>query len=720
MNKLLRCLLSFLIASTSPIALAGPAVIWNGSNAKMLPQASMLTFQGHNITYNGDVNYIQNQGAEGDGIGSTPAQWTTYNDAAGTAPVDCTGGSPSITWTANATTPLLNLQDFNFTKGASNRQGDGVAAAFTVSGADTNKMLALSFMVKSTSANYVASDMSVWVYDVTNSQLITPPNNTIPQGFTGTFSTSFVTSSSTSYRLCVHQASTNANSYNVYFDNFYVGPGSQVQGAAVSYLGSLSGLSVSGNGSKVFTIANRAWRIGSNLALEFSLSGNATASGSSANTNFSINLPAGYTIDQTALPSGGFGSGADTLGFVQTYGITAASQYDYSVKAFPTTTSSIVFLKPNVSPTAYTIADLNVARAMEVGGYVTIPIAEWAGNGTVNLGPLNGCEYATNSSTSTTTSDTTSFAYNFNQPIQSITADLSRRVRFRYGYQFGDQYGIMVSANGSQWVDLLALSSGVPAGGAAGISSYMRQTSTFYGIQKPMPITANTTDFDIAFGAYAISNSTYAAAGQEWSAGAGAYYWTAWHCTQGAAVGFGLATTTQSGLVSTTTQSFAGAKQFTSGGYYGNVPTVYSATQSIPNSTSFSSPSSQTQITIDSNVVTNAAWAGGGSTVSTGTGTYTIGRIGYYRVDVINNTSAANTTTSKAVRVTYGGTASLLTLASVDQAIEGSTVSDLGEVASGFFQVTAVGQTITVNPIARASFTPGTVNQAVRIVITPL
>jgi hypothetical protein len=69
------------------------------------------------------------------------------------------------------------------------------------------------------------------------------------------------------------------------------------------------------------------------------------------------------------------------------------------------------------------------------------------------------------------------------------------------------------------------------------------------------------TDVDIAFGTYAaVGSSTYGAAGVTWASSAGSAYWRVKKVAGGQAVGFGAATATQSGLVNTTTQTFAGIK----------------------------------------------------------------------------------------------------------------------------------------------------------------
>lgn len=58
-------------------------------------------------------NFISNPSPVKDTTG-----WATYADAAGTAPVDGTGGSPTVTWTRTTSSPLSETASFLFTKDA--------------------------------------------------------------------------------------------------------------------------------------------------------------------------------------------------------------------------------------------------------------------------------------------------------------------------------------------------------------------------------------------------------------------------------------------------------------------------------------------------------------------------------------------------------------------------------------------------------------------------
>jgi hypothetical protein len=185
----------------------------------------------------GEINYIDNADAESNTDG-----WATYADAAGSTPVDGTGGSATTTFTRQSGTVLRGNQSFKITKDAANRQGEGASYDFTIKGQDVSKKLKIQFDFKTDEdAAYATGDYTVYIYDVTNSTLITPVDTDIIAG-QNIFQTSFNSTTSTSYRLIFHCATTNASAYDIYIDNVIVGPGMTSQGAAIGPWKSTSGL----------------------------------------------------------------------------------------------------------------------------------------------------------------------------------------------------------------------------------------------------------------------------------------------------------------------------------------------------------------------------------------------------------------------------------------------------------------------------------------------
>lgn len=187
-----------------------------GGTASQLPNDDKIWVKalGINKTLNaaivaGDIsggvgkNYLQAGNAEG----SNP--FTMYADGAA-SPVDGTGGSPTATITISATSPLSGSKSFIFTSGA---LGNGGAAPFTLEVADKSSMQTL---VVSTDGAFASGDLSVWLYDVTNSVLISPQPTQFLSPASGKQQFIFQMGTGTSYKFLIHQAT--ANSFTAKFE----------------------------------------------------------------------------------------------------------------------------------------------------------------------------------------------------------------------------------------------------------------------------------------------------------------------------------------------------------------------------------------------------------------------------------------------------------------------------------------------------------------------
>lgn len=244
------------------------------------------------------INYITNPDAEANVTG-----WNTYADAAGSSPVDGTGGSPNVTITRTTSTPLRGTGSLLLTKDAANRQGQGVSTDFTIDSADQAKVINVSFDYAIASGTFVSgdsSDVRVFLYDVTNAVLVPVTPFTIQGGSTGSFKFTGVfqtASNSTSYRLILHIATTSASAYTFKFDNVVVGPQIVEYGSAVT-----DWVAFTPTGSWVTnTTYTGYWRrVGDSMDIiwRVALSGAPTA------TSLTLNLPSGYSIDTTKITGG--------------------------------------------------------------------------------------------------------------------------------------------------------------------------------------------------------------------------------------------------------------------------------------------------------------------------------------------------------------------------------------------------------------------------------
>jgi len=296
----------------------------------------------------GGRNYIEeNPDAETNTTG-----WVTYADAAGSIPVDGTGGSANITWTRTTSTPLAGDGSFLLTKDAVNRQGQGVSFDFTIEREDRGKMLQIDYTYEIASGTYATGDLSWHIYDVTNSRYIQPSAYQVENVGVSSYAQplTFQTSiDSTSYRLILHVASTSAVAYTAKFDSVKVGPQNQANGPPVTDWVSYT---PTGSWTSNSTYSGKYRIIGDTMHYKVRV---AIAGGSPNATSLTINhMPAGFSIDTSKLLGT---NGAEVV--VATCGVTAngnaysATAYHNGTNIAPVTnvTSSSYSLITNISNT---------------------------------------------------------------------------------------------------------------------------------------------------------------------------------------------------------------------------------------------------------------------------------------------------------------------------------------------------------------------------------
>lgn len=228
---------------------------------------------------------------------------SSYADAAGTSPVDGTGGSATITCTRTTSSPISGDGSLLITKDAANRQGQGCSIPFTIDRGDRATMQTIVLPYEVASGTFTAgtdttnSDLVMWVYDVTNSVLI-PVQGTgrfysnTADYFFGYFQTN---SNSTSYRLIFHQALTGTSAYTLKVDNVKIFKSKFSVGTIISDWVSYTYTGfTSSNG-----VMNSKWRrVGNMMEVMQSMEWSNTAGAFSGN----FGLPTGYTIDTAKLP----------------------------------------------------------------------------------------------------------------------------------------------------------------------------------------------------------------------------------------------------------------------------------------------------------------------------------------------------------------------------------------------------------------------------------
>lgn len=208
-------------SSTPPVE--GQALLWNSVNSEWEPGNVSSVGSGDGL------NYLEGDNSTAE---TTIGDWVTYNDGASSSPVDGENGTTNIT--LNRTTIgseiLRGSASFKLSKDAANRQGEGVSIPFTIDPKDKGQEIIFKLDFKTT-ANYVSGDIVGYIYDVTNGSLIGVLGNDNNGEFfahTGegaTFIGQFTSAlDSTSYRLILHIASTNALAYDFIFVRGRLGP----------------------------------------------------------------------------------------------------------------------------------------------------------------------------------------------------------------------------------------------------------------------------------------------------------------------------------------------------------------------------------------------------------------------------------------------------------------------------------------------------------------
>ena len=266
------------------------------------------------------------------------------------------------------------------------------------------------------------------------------------------------------------------------------------------------------------------------------LRGSFRVSGTGAGSTVTYSMPSGLTINSAALPY----ASPDERNSVGSGSFYVSSSDVRALTVVPDSTTALRF----ATTSQYPILGSALSSPQEIFFTAIIPIAEWAGSGTVNLG-AGSVEYAYNSSTANS-NDTSSFAYGpsgvvFGSYTSTATsfAVITKRVRFQYPIQEDDQIVVELNA-GNGWQEL---------GTIAAIQALQRQynsgtaSSVAYGMYFDR-VSGSTTDLDINFGSSGrtTANTGLGTAGETW-ASVTSFKWRVRKAKAGAAVGFGMAGT---------------------------------------------------------------------------------------------------------------------------------------------------------------------------------
>lgn len=537
---------------------ANGSVIVNkrGSSAQVMWDGTQWAIDSANYNTDFDTNprdaYFYDT-FEQDTSNAAVTNWITYNNGAVVAPTTGTGGTvnPDFTFLVSNTTPLAGSSSAVLTHTANNRQGHGVSRAFTVPlGYSSPRKNEFTFLLDTTSANYVAGYAVVYIYDITNSTLITPSNTSLPQGYRGLWSVSWDSSTSTSYRVIIHCSTATTTAWTLKVDNVLAGPGVIGQVPAIGPLTSLSPTTSLTNA----TLTGSYYRVGEKMRfwITVTFTGTPAASGFSFTSAQILN---GTGLTGAVLSVGDqshFSWHAGDAG-IQNYAGAATTGNDGTVILWAATGTAGLSTTNSFA--------MSTGDSVSFSGEMTI--AQWQGNGTLNSGAGAQVEYAWNTNITNTT-DTTGFgsgASGVNIAAFGTSAK-AKRVQFQNPIQQDDIVVLQISADfGVTWID------------AGENNNYCNpassQNTADYGVSL---VPVNSTQVDALFGTYRFpSGSTFGAAGATWVSPTGQYKWRVKKVKSSAPVGFGLATSTTTGLVKDRKEYIAGTA------YANGTPTVTSA-----------------------------------------------------------------------------------------------------------------------------------------------
>jgi uncharacterized protein YdeI (BOF family) len=340
----------------------------------------------------GPINYaLSNADAEDNGT----TGYVVYQDTAGTSPVNGAGtvvdGTP-ITFTASTSSPLRGTKSFLITQPNSHSvQGEGVAFAFSIDAADKAKMLQVSydFNASSTfvaSSGTTASDIQMFIYDVTNSVIIP----LIPQVITSNGANNFTykavfqtASNSTSYKLLWHCSNTSANAtgFQFKFDNVAITSQVISQGPGRSDMKAfpmvITGTTTNPTKATTTLYDSAYWaQDGDMMELRYDY-GHSNNTGSAVGSGtYLFALPAGYTIDTNKMVA----NVTYASGICGPAAVTGTGQDAGYVKAYDSTHLAIFIMDP-VNEGFYGSGLIGINAAdVRISFKARVPIVGWSSN----------------------------------------------------------------------------------------------------------------------------------------------------------------------------------------------------------------------------------------------------------------------------------------------------------------------------------------------------
>lgn len=483
-----------------------------------------------------------------------------------------TGSSSAVGWTASSanitvatTVTAAELPRENTTRGGIKITGVSGNSAyayyrFTLDDVDLNRKLKIKFDLKPVSG-YVASDMKVDLYSNTASdytgtstRIATSADSSsicaIPN-LTGQFQVAVdMPGSSAPYmelRIGLNATSTQA----IVVSDVVVGPGIQPQGVVISEWQSYT---PTGAWTANCTYTGRWRRVGQNMEVQARVV--ATGGPTPTNTELTIQIPTGYTIDESATPvSGTVNDRPCGVGVV----------WDDGTRVYPAVVhavSSAGALKVRVQDTGGSSGGavehdnpITFASGDSVAIQASVPISEWAGSGTVNV-VQNDVEYAYTTGTWDAADSTTGYGPDGATISGNLTTRRVKTITWQTPIQSDDVFTVQLRVGGvGPWLNAIGTYDDAVVNQAVQPLWFLNggtdSATAGVGISRS---SSSSTQILVSFGRYASGSYDGAAwSGTGWGSLTASTKWRVVKHKSGQAVGFGIAPASnvnQSGLVS--------------------------------------------------------------------------------------------------------------------------------------------------------------------------
>lgn len=516
------------LISSQP-TLAQSPIIWGaGKSAQMLNAGPLLNKSGREILP--PSTYIKNSS----GAGST------------------TGWAESGSGTLDRTTTAANLPRENTTgtalSFASSADEDYAYYRFILDDTDTAKKIGAQLAYISASANF---RVEIWETDQSDyssqTQVAVSTDDSSGDSYlpatTMVYPWSFDTTTDAYVELRIIHNGTNSDT--IYFSDVVVSPDKvAVPGAALGPATTWTP-TVGGVTGGSYTATGTYWRMGDRLRGRASVVWSSIFTGGSSPT---ISLPSGLTIDTSAIPGSAEGD-ATPLGRAWILDNSPGVKYDAEV-VYSSTSAMLI---RSFSSDGYTQAGITTtapftwANNDEIQLEFEVPIAEWAGSGTVSVDASSGCTYLYSTDTATAAGDSDAspdYAYGpggANFVAIDSTTDNSVTTKFVYALREIQSTDIVqIETNrgsNNSWIPVSQTN-----------LAYGRQSNRIYGMRlNSSP--SDTRQLQVIFGnAGTQSGASYATSGTAWS-NVTSQKWRVAHCYGLNARGFARASQNSLGLV---------------------------------------------------------------------------------------------------------------------------------------------------------------------------